>query len=318
MKRFLVTVVALLFTVPAMAQTVPSGTPSAGAPAAALSATLVVESTPRDGLVYVDGTQAGRTPATVAVAAGLHRVRVLLTGFDVYEETVTVAEGGTARVAAALVRPRGTVSVEGLPPGATLTVNEVPADGPTSVFYGDTRIAVTLASGRTVRAVVPVAPGEETRVVYGDHAGTPRRDLLSLVVPGAPQLRGGRRTPGLMLALGAGTGLGVALAADVTSRVAQGRVDDALAAYGATQVEAEAVAAYADAADAADLRDGARAVRTGAFTATAVVALASVVDAVVHHVRGPGFRVSSPTRPSVGMQPTLGPAGTGVRFAVTF
>jgi hypothetical protein len=300
MNRLLYVAVLLVLAVPASAQGVPSG------------GRLVVESVPRGALVYVDGSQSGRAPVTVAVPAGQRLVRVLYNGYEPFEQAVSVQEGDTVHVTAALTPQTGVVSVRGLPAGTSVAINGAPADGATAVPIGEARVDVTLPSGRTLRAVVPVRPGAETGVVYGDRVRSTRTALFALLVPGGAQIRGGRAVPGVALALGTAAGLGVAFAADRSASGAQTRMDDALAVYGAAQTEGEAVAAYADAERESGRRDRAQNVRTGALATAATVALASALDAFVHHVRGPGLSVVRPLRPAVGLY------GPVVRLAVSF
>src|SRR5687767_8635414 len=63
------------------------------------SGSLVVESAPAGAAVYLDGKAAGETPLTLtAIAAGLHRVRVMRPGYLENSRLVTIKPGARATV----------------------------------------------------------------------------------------------------------------------------------------------------------------------------------------------------------------------------
>jgi hypothetical protein len=71
---------------------------------------LVIESNPGQSQVYIDDEPAGSTSQQgrlrlTRLAAGDHRVRVSLSGYEDHEETVTLTAGETTTVAAPLQRP---------------------------------------------------------------------------------------------------------------------------------------------------------------------------------------------------------------------
>ena len=67
---------------------------------------LVVESDPAGASVYVDGRLAGETPLTLpAIAAGVHRVRVMRLGYLENSRLVTVKSGTRATLRARLTDP---------------------------------------------------------------------------------------------------------------------------------------------------------------------------------------------------------------------
>jgi len=67
---------------------------------------LLVESDPAGASVYVDGRLAGETPLTLAaVAAGIHRVRVVRLGYLEHSRLVTVTSGARATLRARLTDP---------------------------------------------------------------------------------------------------------------------------------------------------------------------------------------------------------------------
>jgi hypothetical protein len=74
--------------------------------AADVLGSLVVESDPAGASVYVDGRLAGETPLTLpAVAAGVHRVRVVRLGYLENSRLVTVKPGARATLRAQLTDP---------------------------------------------------------------------------------------------------------------------------------------------------------------------------------------------------------------------
>jgi hypothetical protein len=70
---------------------------------------LTVTSNVDGALVEIDGTPAGTTPLTIAVAAGERRVVVHRDGYSTLERVVKVPAEGSAQITATLVRPVGYV-----------------------------------------------------------------------------------------------------------------------------------------------------------------------------------------------------------------
>jgi PEGA domain len=55
-----------------------------------------VDSTPKGGEIFVDGTTTGQTtPARVQIPAGIHTLMVKLDGYQPMRRTVQASEGGT-------------------------------------------------------------------------------------------------------------------------------------------------------------------------------------------------------------------------------
>ena len=74
--------------------------------AAGEAGSLLVESEPAGASVYVDGRLAGETPLTLpAIAAGVHRIRVVRLGYLENSRVVTVKAGSRATVRARLTDP---------------------------------------------------------------------------------------------------------------------------------------------------------------------------------------------------------------------
>jgi hypothetical protein len=67
--------------------------PQPAAQAAALPASLVIDSTPAGADIEMDGALVGKTPSTVTVAPGSHQISVKKRGFTDWTKTVTVTTG---------------------------------------------------------------------------------------------------------------------------------------------------------------------------------------------------------------------------------
>jgi len=57
--------------------------------------TLVIQSTPKAAVVYVDGDKKGSTPTNVKVKPGSHKVMVAAKGYKMQERAITMAPGAT-------------------------------------------------------------------------------------------------------------------------------------------------------------------------------------------------------------------------------
>jgi hypothetical protein len=141
----------------------PRATPPPVAPHAGPSPSppvLMIESTPGQSQVYVDDeligstSDAGRLKETHRTA-GDHRVRVSLSGYQDYEETVTLKPGETATVAATLQQRAQQVTV---PPLTPRTENTPPAVSGQPGYLGVQAAAQQPAGGRGVM-VTGTAPG---------------------------------------------------------------------------------------------------------------------------------------------------------------
>ncbi len=286
---------------------------ASAAHAQAPTGVLLVESTPSRALVTINGAQAGTTPLTADVSAGTLRVRVLRPGSLPFERMVTLVAGDTVRVLAELSAQRGTVAPGALPAGATLRVGGSVAGGPAEMLAGVVPITVTLASGETFAARVRVAPGAETRVSFSPRALDLTAAVLGVLVPGGAQVRGGRAGVGAALALGVGAGVaGAVLMRSAEGRAGQ-RLDAAYAVYNAAPTEADAVVAYVAVERESDAQGRAQTLGTVATGTAVAIAVASVVDAFVHHARRPGLVVD---RPRV-VTASLGPGGPSLLFSLS-
>lgn len=63
---------------------------------------ISVRSSPSGANIYVDGNYRDSTPETISVTAETHQVRVVLSGYEVYTQTVNVGSGSTAYIDAKL------------------------------------------------------------------------------------------------------------------------------------------------------------------------------------------------------------------------
>jgi hypothetical protein len=87
--------------------------------------TLAVRSSPQGAEVFVDGEFVGYTPLNFGTRPGRHEVRVELSGYDTYRETVIVRPGSTSTIDARLAQQRrtGTVAFDSEPRNADVYVD---------------------------------------------------------------------------------------------------------------------------------------------------------------------------------------------------
>ncbi len=89
------------------------------------SATLNVDSAPQGATIILDGNPTRIvTPATLEIDPGTHQLRLQLTGFQDYNETFTVQDGGTHNVLALMdLAVNTTLNVTTTPAGASIYVD---------------------------------------------------------------------------------------------------------------------------------------------------------------------------------------------------
>ena len=281
--------------------------------------TLRIESVPPGARATVDGaTVRGVTPLDVPVAAGSHRVVVALGGHTTFADTVDVAAGGVARVLARLERTSGTLSVAGVPAGATVTVDGRPVSGLVELPSGTVRVGVRTADGQTVYEMVPVAVGRQTDVAFEGRQFRRARVLLAAFGPGVLQARDGRRLPGLAMTAAVVGGLGTAAAMSVRLKQAQSDNVVSLASYEAATTEQEAVAAREQITNQTSIVRSSTQIRTVAMVAAGVFYAASLVDAFARHIRVPGLTSTVRSPASMSIRLTGASAGTGAGLALRF
>jgi hypothetical protein len=101
------------------------------------SGSLVVESDPVGASVYVDGRLAGETPLTLpAIAAGVHRVRVVRLGYLENSRLVTVKSGTRATLRARLTDPAPQTAQ-----AAALKIVVVEGEGAVNIIQQKTAVA---------------------------------------------------------------------------------------------------------------------------------------------------------------------------------
>jgi len=82
---------------------VPNQSPMADVtPAAQLSASIAIQSTPASAAVYTDGTLAGNTPANLKLSSGDHQIRIMLDGYKEWSQTLHVQGGVDSQIVASL------------------------------------------------------------------------------------------------------------------------------------------------------------------------------------------------------------------------
>lgn len=122
---------------------VPAQPPSTG--------TLTIDSSPSGAEVYVDDNFAGYTPLTYGTRPGRHDIRIQLSGYDTYRESVNLQPRSNLQISANLnaVRRTGTASFTSSPSGADVYVG--------SQYQGTTplRNLVLDAGSYTARFTLP-------------------------------------------------------------------------------------------------------------------------------------------------------------------
>jgi hypothetical protein len=154
----------------------PPKNPPHAAAATSSPPVLMIESNPGQSQVYVDDepmgstSQQGRLRMT-RLAAGEHRVRVALPGYEDHEETVTLAAGQTATVAATLQRPAETPAPQVYTPPAAPQPEQNPTVSPgQSGFLGVQAKNQQAAGARgvVVTGVTPGTPAEQAGLKAND------------------------------------------------------------------------------------------------------------------------------------------------------
>ncbi|MGR3174615.1 MAG: PEGA domain-containing protein [Candidatus Scalindua sp.] len=82
---------------------------------------VIIESTPPNASVFLDGEDVGKTPANLkSIAPGTHEVEVRMDGYEVWSESVIVEEDIENTITAALQLKTGSVIIESTPPNASV------------------------------------------------------------------------------------------------------------------------------------------------------------------------------------------------------
>ncbi len=89
--------------------------------------TLKINSNPQGAKVYVDGTYKGTTPLSIpSIRAGTHSVKIKMTGFETWSESVYVSPNSISQIYATLAPvPVGTITVNSVPSGASVYLDGI-------------------------------------------------------------------------------------------------------------------------------------------------------------------------------------------------
>ena len=86
--------------------------------------TILVESEPANAKIYLDGKEAGNTPATLRPVYGVHEVEVRMIGCEVWRQSVEVEADKERSLTAALQIKTGSILVESKPTSATIFLDD--------------------------------------------------------------------------------------------------------------------------------------------------------------------------------------------------
>jgi hypothetical protein len=160
-------------------------------PSAQPAGAIFVSTLPAGADVWIDGTYVGRSPALIAaLPPGKHAVTLTKTGWVVQELDVEVKPASTALSVVELsarparageTRATGTYVLRGVPKGAKVLVDGVPAaaDGltPVALGAGVHRASVLTERGRTTLPF-EIVPDTNTEVVLHEPAGEESRSAV--------------------------------------------------------------------------------------------------------------------------------------------
>jgi hypothetical protein len=132
------------------------------------SGEVTIITTPPGFDVLIDGKLIGPSPARESVAAGSHKYTVRRPGAAPYENTFKIASGAILNVTVNLkgVEAAATeiVTVNTIPPGATVSADGKPAEGQTPTSFrltaGPHTLVISLSGHRPVQRVIEVKIGE--------------------------------------------------------------------------------------------------------------------------------------------------------------
>ncbi|MGB3977097.1 MAG: PEGA domain-containing protein [bacterium] len=88
---------------------------------------LTVNSDPTNALVYLNGVEIGITPLEhTFVPVGTHSLRIMRSGFDVFEQAISIERNQTLVISSQLTRNSGNLLVWISPPGTSITCDSFP------------------------------------------------------------------------------------------------------------------------------------------------------------------------------------------------
>lgn len=275
---------------------------------------LVVESDPMGARVEVDGVFAGTTPLVRSVSPGRRAVLVRRAGFAPWQQDVDVTASDTTRVMATLDPLLGTLELEGLPDGATATVDGQAIEGSAAVGVGPSIVVVHVPGRPDARQRVSVAEGRTTSVSYEPRQFSGVWAAAALAVPGGVQVAERRPLIGVAVLAGVAGSAGLALLADARMSAAREDYQQAVYDYNAATSETDVAQARARIDDQIDRSHRFQTTRRIALGAMATVYLAGATDALLHHVLRPGLRASAPKLPPVSIHAQDGGLSLTVRL----
>lgn len=199
-------------------------------------ASLSFSGSPEGAALYLNGTRIGTAPLhDHYVPQGTYTIKVASERYLDFEDTITLFPGQKRTVSfnlPALV----SISVDGSPPGALVTINgkdigPAPVKNHT-VTEGDYKITVTMNGYERYTENVTIGAGSPAELSYTlkpiDYRKIVRK---SLVFPGSGQLYAGRRTKGAFITILQVASIGGAVVTSLNASSARSDYDDAYNAY---------------------------------------------------------------------------------------
>jgi len=145
------------------------------------TATLKLATEPPGAQIFIDGDPSGMMTPYTLTGLRAHRpieVRIAKVGFRPVTEKIELQPGDNQSRSFKLVEDDGTVIIEGLPPQATIYVDDkqTEARGPLVLSLGEHRLrAETAAAGVVWSQTVTVTPGQQTIRLPGQKKGAKPR-----------------------------------------------------------------------------------------------------------------------------------------------
>jgi hypothetical protein len=137
------------------------------APPVVTTATLKLSTEPPGAQIFIDGDPNGMTTPSTLTGLRARRpieVRIDKVGFRPVTEKFELLPGDTQSRTFKLVEDDGSVIIEGLPPQATIYVDDKQAEarGPLVLSLGEHRLRAETAAGVVWSQTVTVTPGKQT------------------------------------------------------------------------------------------------------------------------------------------------------------
>jgi PEGA domain/Viral BACON domain len=128
-----------------------------------------IKSTPTGASIYLSGSYEGATPKTISgVPAGSHTIKITTSGYEDYNEKVTVTSGETASVSVDLVKQTGSIYVNSIPSYANIYLDgSIEGTTPKTILgvsVGSHTIKITKSGYEDYIEQVTVTSGETASV----------------------------------------------------------------------------------------------------------------------------------------------------------